>query len=122
MCELFDSLRNRLIFGGGGESGIIQVFVELGFRNDWREKCLTGKDYICDSHSPWPWGTKENTNRLLRQYFPKGTDLARYAQADIDKMALRVNQRPRKTLALQTPMETLQTNVAMTGRTQCRFF
>lgn len=71
---------------------------------------------------PQPLATNENTNRLLRQYFPKGTELARYAQADIDRMALRVNQRPRKTFALQTPMETLQTNVAMTGRTQGRFF
>ncbi len=72
------------------------------------------KVYFCDPQSPWPRGTNENTNRLLRQYFPKGTDLARYSQAELDHVALRLNQRPRKTLAFQTPAEKLQVSVATT--------
>ena len=71
--------------------------------------------YFCDPHSPWQRGTNENTNRLLRQYFPRGTDLARYSQADLNNVAVRFNQRPRKTLAFQTPAEKLQTRVALTG-------
>lgn len=73
------------------------------------------KVYFCDPHSPWQRGTNENTNRLLRQYFPRGTDLARYSQEELDHVALRLNQRPRKTLAFQTPAEKLQASVAMTG-------
>jgi IS30 family transposase len=73
------------------------------------------KVYFCDPHSPWQRGTNENTNRLLRQYFPKGTELSGYSQADLDKVALRLNNRPRKTLAFQTPADTLQASVATTG-------
>ena len=73
------------------------------------------KVYFCDPHSPWQRGTNENTNRLLRQYFPKGTELSGYSQADLDKVALRLNTRPRKTLAFQTPADTLQASVATTG-------
>lgn len=73
------------------------------------------KVYFCDPHSPWQRGTNENTHRLLRQYFPKGTDLARYSQQELDHVALRLNQRPRKTLAFQKPAEKLQEGVAMTG-------
>jgi len=73
------------------------------------------KVYFCDPQSPWQRGTNENTNRLLRQYFPKGTELSGYAQADLDKVAFRLNQRPRKTLGFQTPAEKLQASVATTG-------
>jgi IS30 family transposase len=73
------------------------------------------KVYFCDPHSPWQRGTNENTNRLLRQYFPRRTDLSRYSQAELDQVALRLNRRPRKTLAFHTPAEKLQESVASIG-------
>lgn len=65
------------------------------------------KVYFCDPKSPWQRGTNENTNRLLRQYFPDGTDLSRFSQAFLNRIALRLNQRPRKTLRYRTPASTL---------------
>ncbi len=73
------------------------------------------KVYFCDPQSPWQRGTNENTNGLLRQYFPKKTDLSGYTQADLNKVALRLNQRPRQTLGFQTPASKLQACVASTG-------
>jgi len=73
--------------------------------------------YFCDPQSPWQRGTNENTNGLLRQYFPKGTSLASYSQNDLNKIALQLNQRPRKTLGFMTPADKLNASmgVASTG-------
>lgn len=71
------------------------------------------KIYFCDPRSPWQRGTNENTNRLLRQYFPKKTDLSVYSQAYLDEVALQLDQRPRKTLGFKTPTDKLHEAVAM---------
>ena len=70
--------------------------------------------YFCDPQSPWQRGSNENTNLLLRQYFPRGTDLSGYSQAQLDHVSLRLNQRPRKTLGFETPASKLRASVAST--------
>jgi IS30 family transposase len=70
--------------------------------------------YFCDPYSPWQRGSNENTNGLLRQYFAKGDDLSRYSQSDLNKIARRLNERPRETLNWATPHEALKQAVATT--------
>ena len=78
--------------------------------------------YFADAHSPWQRPSNENTNGLLRQYFPKGTDFTRYARVDLEGVAKTLNERPRKVLGYKTPAEAMNelllsanTGVATTG-------
>jgi IS30 family transposase len=73
------------------------------------------KVYFCDPHSPWQRGSNENTNGLLRQYFPKGSDLSHFSQRQLDSVAHELNQRPRMTLGWENPADTLSRAVASTG-------
>jgi IS30 family transposase len=71
--------------------------------------------YFCDPRSPWQRGSNENTNRLLRQYFPEGTDLRKFDQSHLDQIARQLNERPGKTLGFDTPAAKLNEHVATTG-------
>jgi len=80
--------------------------LEMALHKDF--SIATGvKVYFCDPRSPWQRGTNENTNRLLRQYLPKQSDLSEYSQVELNKIALRLNQRPRKTLGFRCPADKL---------------
>ena len=71
--------------------------------------------YFCDPHSPWQRPTNENTNGLLRQYMPKGTDLSKFSETDLDAIARNMNDRPRKVLGAMKPIERLSAILAHTG-------
>ena len=97
ITELPEQLRRSLTWDQGAEMAQhTQLRVDSGVQV-----------YFCDPQSPWQRGTNENTNGLLRQYFPKGTDLARHSPGDLAAVADALNSRPRKTLEWRTPAEVL---------------
>lgn len=97
MGELPAHLRRSITWDRGSEMA------------DWKriQLQLTAPVFFCNPHSPWQRGTNENTNRLLRFWFEKGTDLAGYTKADLKRIQDKLNTRPRPTLGLQTPAQRL---------------
>jgi IS30 family transposase len=98
MTQLPEQLRKTLTWDRGKElSGHAQFALDTGT-----------KVFFADPHSPWQRPTNENTNGLLRQYFPKGTDLSRWSSTDLEAVAMAINNRPRKTLGWRTPAEVFE--------------
>lgn len=113
MEQLPEQLRRTLNWDRGGElSGHARLTLDTGMR-----------EFFADPHSPWQRPTNENTNGLLRQYFPNGTELSRWTADKLEAVALTINNRPRRILGWKTPAEVFaqelrslqQPNVASTG-------
>ena len=101
MTKLPEQLRKTLTWDRGKElSAHAQFALETGT-----------KVYFADPHSPWQRPTNENANGLLRQYFPKGTDLSRWSAEDLEAVAFELNNRPRKTLGWKTPAEVFEEQI-----------
>lgn len=102
LTKLAEPLRKSLTWDRGKELSAHAALTET-----------TGlRVYFADPHSPWQRGTDENTNGLLRQYFPKGTDLSRWTAAELQAVADTLNNRPRKTLKWRTPAELMRDEIS----------